>query len=108
MLPSWRWGFIVKAIGGAWGSRQGTCLDLGWEAKQCQGWGQGVRVTIQARARRPVELPLAVVTKETGQKAGGDTLTGLEPGCVKNYLDVGKFCTQAKIWFSSWGRSFNY
>ena len=71
MLPSWRWGFIVKAIGGAWGSRQGTCLDLGWEANQCQGWGQGVRVTIQARARWPVELPLAVVTEETGQKAGG-------------------------------------
>lgn len=78
-------GLHCKGHRWAWGSRQGTCLDLGWEANRCQGWGRGVRVTIQARARWRVELPLAVVTEKTGQKAGGDNLTELEPGCVKNW-----------------------
>lgn len=101
-------GLHCKGHQGPWGSRQDTCQDLGWGANKCQGWGQGVRVTSQATARWRVGLPVAAVTEERGQQAGGDTLTGLEPGCVKHYLDVGKFCTQAKIWFSSWGRSFNY
>lgn len=53
-----------------------------------------------------MELPKAAVTDETGQKRGGDAFTALEPGCVKNYEDVGNFHIQAKIWFSSgvgWG-----
>ncbi|CAI9178952.1 unnamed protein product [Rangifer tarandus platyrhynchus] len=70
------------------------------------GGGGDVESNHPGKSQRRVELPKAAVTDETGQKRGGDAFTALEPGCVKNYEDVGNFHIQAKIWFSSgvgWG-----
>lgn len=101
---SWSWGFIVKAIRGP--GAQGRHLPVSdGELTSARPGGRG-ESNQPGNSRVASGVASGSSDEERGQQAGGDTLTGLEPGSVKHYLDVGKFCTQAKIYgFSSWGRA---